>query len=355
MFYSDDVQNVRMRNMFRSSGPSNRSAYGQYLKPSFEEVQMIEAAIRAEQESRSGRQMREKFKYDEMANVNEHNRRVDSAPRLPQIAQSIVKPEVKPPMNVVFKDSISPYQQAQLSARDKDRESRELLAGKRIEQGDTKIEDAKAKTKGAENDRERRTKILEDKAKLGTMTDREKLEFSALTAANTTATTQAGMNTRQDDQQAFTEDRDKTTQESALARIAATLLGRDQSQINAGDITSRHIRERAAADDKPQSSTQEKTAIQLRMNQLLNEKPELRDHIKLIDGMPEIEEDSGFWGKKLTPAEIAEINKRLYGSGGNTPVKTAPVPEDTEKAPEGMKAGGKWITTRRGRVYMEPS
>lgn len=291
MPFMNDLQNVRMRNIFGSSGPNNRSAYAPPLKPSFEEIQMVKAAIRQEQEERQKRQFLQKFKYDEIANINEHNRLVDSTPRLQQIAQSVVEPQMKPPMNYVFKDSISPYQQAQLAARDKDRESRENIAGGKLEQAGTKITDAAQKTKNAEADRERRTKILESKDKKD-LSEKETIELNALNRMKQIETQQKGMGARQEDAQVFTTGRDVTTQESALARIKANAANTDR-QIGLRGDESRATNAASAADkrDNPESSFQQKTAIQIRMNRFIRENPEFQDKIKLDDdGYPDLSE-----------------------------------------------------------------
>ena len=97
--------------------------------------------------------------------------------------------------------------------------------------------------------------------------------------------------------------------------------------------------------DRPNVPSQEKTNIQLKYNKLINLRPDLREYVELDDeGMPVISDD-------LDEAQRLTIHEYIYGKQ-----KAAKKEEikDEDKPPEGMKAGGKWVQTKRGRVYMEP-
>lgn len=294
----DALRKLRMNSMYGGMPDLDRLeelAFG--LR---DEEEMRGGRLRNEQESRQGRQMREKFKYDEIGRINEHNRGVMARPRLQQIAQSIAQPEIKPPMNVVFRDSITPYQQAQLGQKDKDRKSRESLAEQRIAQGDTKIEDAKAKTKDASSDRERRTVVLENKAAKETLTDKEKIELNALNAVNRAEKSAGAAMDRVNRGGELASDRQGVAGNQRLEQIAATIAGGNARQEDAqAETAARDIRlakdasgritqaGNIRADAEAGKATQMPNRVALerknKVSELVARNPAYADYIKLED------------------------------------------------------------------------
>lgn len=329
--FENTLRKLRMNNMY-GGGMPDLDRLEELAFALRNEEEMRGQRLRDEQESRQGRQMREKFKYDNIARINEHNRGVAAQPRLQQIAQSVAQPEINKPMNVVLGQTISPYQQAQLSARDKDRESREVLAGKRIAQGDTKIADAAAKTKDASSDRERRTQVLEGKAKLNTLTDKETIELKALNSANAATKSAGAAMDRVNRGGEIAGQRQEVIGAQGLQRIAATgKLANERQEDAQRETQDRDTRQAivaagVAADkrDSPESSFQQKTAIQIKMNKFKRENPEYDDLISLDEnGYPDL-------SKIKDPGERERINLYL----GNKRTKDINLPGSSSARPD---------------------
>lgn len=265
---------------------------------------------------------------------------------LPQIARASMEPE--PPMRTVMQ-GVNPYQEATLGLRRQELESREGLAKDK----QTEVE---RKNKATEEEKQARLKLLQDKEGKNDLSESEKLELQFLKDMEKIRTGQR-----------FTTQRDETQQGNALARINATgkqagarqedqqKFTNERDEANFGrdikKIENTFTNRKALEANKPVSSSQEKVAIQNRMNDFLRKNPEYAEFVTLDEnGSPLIKEG--------TDPEITErINRALEAPGKDIKLpsdekKTEP---DKDAPPPGMKPGGKWITMKNGkRVYEEP-
>lgn len=197
-------------------------------------------------------------------------------PALPEIAQNMMQPEK--PMNTVMQ-GINPYQEATLALRSRELESREGL--NKAKQGETV-----RKNIATEEDRARRTAVLEQKLANDDLTESEAAE---LQAAREFEKTRMG--------QRFTRERDETQQGNRLEVVDrqaehATVRADKNAALQRELVNIRNDNSKAAVErkaeiekelaaDKPLVPSQEKTSVQLKYNKLINEKPEYRDFVSI--------------------------------------------------------------------------
>lgn len=264
-------------------------------------------------------------------------------PALPQIAQSMQTEQ--PEMRTVMQ-ALNPYQEATLAMRGRELESRENL-------NKQKQSESVRKNLATEEDRARRTAVLEAKLANDDLTESEAIELQAM----------RGMD-KQKQGQRFTVTRDETLQKGRetivdkQAENAAKLVDKrgvlEKEYIALRNDNSKAAVERKAEIDRelaaenPLVPSQEKTAIQIRMNEFLRKNPEYDEFVSLDEnGFPKITSDD--------PEIVERINRALGLEKKDINLPSDGEKKDEEKPPPGSKPGGKWIVTKSGkRIYQEP-
>lgn len=224
------------------------------------------------------------------------------------------------PMDVVLANQMTPYQEANIELRRRQMDTKGALDKAKLEQTD-------AKNKVSEGDRATRTAILQKKADNDNLTEKEAMELTQLNAL-----------ARQDDAQKFTTGRDITTQESALANIKARGVEADTKQtkqqefITAKDkanfdrdiakIDKTFTNKEKLQNDKELAPGQQKTAAQLKYNELVNEHPAYKNFVSINPdtGLVEVAEETKpgkVWGNTDGPTkEQREEILSFLGMGG---------------------------------------
>lgn len=326
------LQRSRMNSMFGSPQARSRTNY-----PIFDEFLSSIAPLMDNQDST--RETPElKFKRQQFDKQNEFT------PAIPNPAFQLEMPEPPEQKQPNVSLGINPYQSATLDLRERELSSREAL-------NKAKLEEAEKKNTLAAEDRSKRTALLEEKESKNNLTEEEKIELKFLKDMERQRQSQRFTETRQEDAQRFTESRD-----DKRANLERELVNLRNDNTKAAVERKAVIDRELAAfrqDIKPDSATQEKTAMQVKYNKLINQKPEYRDWITNENGVITVAPvgEVKNWAPDVKGPTKEQREEILKALGMNEEKKE----EDPNAPPEGMKPGGKWITTPRGiRIYQEP-
>lgn len=310
--------------------PSQYPMFEEFLQtivPAIESSKSRERRFGREEFSRKKRAEEDMFELQ--AREGEKNRMFQEKGRLNQIAAQSAGQQQ--PMGTKYQPFISPLDEARLGLQAEKNDITQQLGLARIA---AQLENTGQRVDLGREQIGSREKIAEGRVRsaeqIAANKDALQRELTALRGDQT----MAGINRRGQ----IAQELQALEGEQRLQQIEAT--GEQQRQTQA---------EKPIKPEKPESAGQEKTRMQISMNRFLNQEPEYREYVELVDGMPQIAED--------TPEDVKNyIMRKLNMSPSRKGDITLPseTKTETEKPPEGMKSGGKWVNTKRGRVYVEP-
>lgn len=266
--------------------------------------------------------------------VDEFNRRQpQQQPVLQQIGQQIASPDQEPQnTRMGYGGGINPYQEAQLAFKQKELESRERLAGEQLSSKEKLAADKLELEKQDQNIRQQRANVYDFKSKNPNSKFMQGRD-GRLRAINpiTNQVTDLGETGLSESELIELNQSNKLEVVKATGDQARETEGvRQRGRESLEDIRNRHARElKDLESEQPSKSanlpSQQKVALELKYNQLINLRPDLREFVKRDLSSGEI--------KVATPEEYPEmkeqidyINRFLFGS----PSKDVKLPSETK-------------------------
>lgn len=327
---------LRMQQIFGNKGvaPKQESNYPMYN----EFLRSIAPMIHQRRKEAEGR---ENAALDVERSVGNQAQPMPAGPQFP------IQPPEPPPMNVRFDPSggnnITPYQQAQLALRGRALENTEGIADRRMdlaEAGGSRLEQIAAQGLNRTQQIEQTGKInlnKQDVANTNTMAR----DLSKETASNRRQERAAVIAT----ELANLKDAHGVEAAKVKAELERELIGLRGEESRETKLAP------GASDLKPMPPSQERIASLNKAQELINKNPELKEFIT-ISGNGFVIKPSG------DPVIDERIKTAIYSKDVSLPsettVKTTAAPKQEDKLPEGATPGGKWVTTKHGRIYMAP-